>query len=75
MLKTEVTYIVEKVHQYQYMLKLSAFKVCFLRDLKQVPKFHLKLTYGSKVHREDFAFTYDKGVFSYNYPIKLYIDK
>lgn len=57
------------------MLKLTAFKVNFLRDLKQVPKFHLKLTYGAKVHREDFAFTYDKGVFSYNYPIKLYIDK
>lgn len=36
---------------YDYMLKLSNFKATFLRTLKKVPTFYLKLKYGDKVHR------------------------
>ena len=47
-LKTEVTYIVEKQMDYLYMMKLSAFKVSFLRSLKRVPNFYLRVKVGSK---------------------------
>ena len=73
-LKTEVTYAVEKIIDYNYLLKLSNFKVNFLRDLKKVPSFYLKLTYGNnKPIREEFAFTQENKNFFYKYPIKLNI--
>ena len=60
---------------YDYMLKLSNFKATFLRVLKKVPTFYLKLKYGEKIHREDFPFYEENGNFYYTYPIKLYMRK
>jgi len=50
-LKTEVAYLVEKMIDYNYILKLSSFKVTFLRQLKRTPTFYLKLKYGEKTHK------------------------
>ena len=51
-LKTEVTYLVEKLIDYTYMLKFTNFKVNFLRNLKKVPNLYLKFNYGKgKIHR------------------------
>lgn len=47
-LKAEITYLVERQMDYLYMLKLSYFKVAFVRSLKRVPNFYLKLKYGEK---------------------------
>ncbi len=55
-LKTEVAYLVEKMLDYEYMLKLSNFNVTFLRGLKKIPTFYLKIKHGDKIHREDFPF-------------------
>ncbi len=48
--------MVEKMIDYNYVLKLSNFNATFLRQLKKVPTFYLKLKYGEKTHREDFPF-------------------
>ncbi len=40
-IKTEVAYTVQKQMDYFYLLKLSNFKVNFVRNLKKTPKFYL----------------------------------
>lgn len=40
-IKTEVAYTVEKQLDYFYLLKLTNFKVNFVRKLKNTPKFYL----------------------------------
>jgi hypothetical protein len=40
-MKTEVAYTVEKQLDYIYLLKLSNFKVGFVRNLKKNPKFYI----------------------------------
>ena len=42
-MKTEVAYTVEKQLDYYYLLKLSNFKVSFVRLLKKTPRFYLRL--------------------------------
>ena len=41
LMKTEVTYTVEKQLDYLYLLKLTNFRVSFVRRLKNNPKFYL----------------------------------
>lgn len=72
-LQTEVTYVVERLIDYEYMLRMKSFKLSFIRALPTVPSFYLKFTYGSKSHKEDFSFEEDNGVYLYNYPIQLYL--
>ena len=74
-IKTEVTYIVEKLLDYEYMLRLSVFRITLTRELKTIPNFYLKFKYGNKVHKEDFAFEEMDGTYIYNYPVKLYMKK
>lgn len=40
-MKTEVAYTVEKQMDYHYLLKLTNFKLKFVRKLKNSPKFYL----------------------------------
>lgn len=39
--------MIEKIIDYKYILKLSNFKITFLRDLKKIPIFYLKFIYGN----------------------------
>ena len=55
-IKTEVKDVVEKLMDYQYLMKINAFKITFQRDLTTIPNFYLKFKYGNKIHKEDFVF-------------------
>ena len=55
-MKTEVAYTVEKQLDYYYMLKLSNFRVSFVRLLKNTPKFYLKLLVEGREIRQDLPF-------------------
>ena len=51
MMKTEVAYTVEKQLDYFYLLKLTAFKVSFIRKLKTNLKFYLHFSIEGKTHK------------------------
>ena len=50
-LKTEVTYVVPRLIDFEYMLRMKAFKLSFVRGLPTVPSFYLKFCYSDKVHK------------------------
>ena len=74
-LKTEVTYVVPRLIDFEYMLRMKAFKLSFIRGLPTVPSFYLKFSYSDKVHKEDFSFEENNSIFYYNYPIQLFMKK
>ena len=72
-IKSELTYIIEKVIDYEFMIKMSDFRLTFTRDLVSIPYFYLKFRFGSRSHKEDFPFEKVQNVFKYNYPVQIYI--
>jgi hypothetical protein len=55
-MKTEVAYTVEKQMDYHYLLKLTSFKIKFVRKLKNSPKFFLRFNIEGREHKEDLPF-------------------
>ena len=45
-IKTEVTYIIEKLIDYEFTIKMSDFRLSFTRDLVSIPNFYLKFKFG-----------------------------
>ena len=75
-MKTEVTYTVEKQLDYLYLLKLTNFKVSYVRRLKNNPKFYLHFLIEGREQKEILPFEEETtGIFVYNYPVKLYLKK
>ena len=60
---------------YFYLLKMTNFRVSFVRHLKKTPKFYLNFIIDGKEHRQDLPFEQEDGGFTYNYPVKLYLKK
>lgn len=50
-IKTEVAYTVEKQMDYYYLLKMTNFKVTFVRHLKKTPKFYLLFIIDGREHK------------------------
>lgn len=75
-MKTEVAYTVDKQLDYYYLLKLTNFRVKFIRNLRKTPKFYLRCHFDGRTHREDLPFEQDDSQgFVYSYPVKLYLKK
>lgn len=75
-IKTEVAYAVEKQMDYFYLLKMTNFKVSFVRNLKKTPKFYLNFVIDGREYKQDLPFEQEEsGYFTYNYPVKLYLKK
>jgi hypothetical protein len=55
-MKTEVTYTVEKQLDYLYMLKMTGFKVTFVRRIKNSPKFYLHFNVEGRLQKEILPF-------------------
>lgn len=55
-IKTEVAYTVEKQMDYYYLLKMTNFKVTFVRHLKKTPKFYLLFLIDGREHKEALPF-------------------
>jgi hypothetical protein len=55
-MKTEITYTVDKQLDYYYLLKLTSFRVNFVRNLKHTPRFYLRCHTEGRTHREDLPF-------------------
>lgn len=58
-MKSEVAYTVEKQMDYLYLLKLTNFRVSFVRRLKNNPKFYLYFNIEGREHKEDLPFEYE----------------
>jgi hypothetical protein len=50
-MKTEVAYTVDKQLDYYYLLKLTNFRVKFIRNLRKTPKFYLRCHLDGRTHR------------------------
>lgn len=60
---------------YFYLLKLTNFKIKFVRRIKNNPKFYLNFFIEGKEHKEDLPFELEQNQYVYNYPVKLYLKK
>ena len=55
-MKTEVSYTVERQLDYLYLLKMTGFKVTFVRRIKNSPKFYLHFKLDNREHKEILPF-------------------
>ena len=57
------------------MMKLTSCRISFIRNLKRVPSFYLRVKIGDREYKEDLAFDEEDGTCIDTYPLKVYCKK